>query len=158
MPFSVFEWFKKSFHLTNVFIVIKRGCRGVTFFELSTEISCIFCLNMSAVLEHDRGQLCSSFRAENRTTKTGSIKAGQISGMINMSVGENNCIQVDRIAVKSGVCLVGFTPFSLKQTTVKKNPQIICFQKMLTFGSKLCRLIGASSMDRDWENGMGMSI
>ena len=89
---------------------------------------------MSAVMQHDFGNIGCRRGTENRASKSRLIKSGEVSAVIGVSVRQDHSIQILRIAAKLFVLTTRFGPVSLEQPAVKQDPQVFGFDQMLTSG------------------------
>jgi len=105
--------------------------------EMLIEVEGIFLLDMSGIVEHDLGDVERGGGTEDGTVEAGFHQSRQVSAVIDMGVGEDDGIEVARVAGELFVLLPGFGAVSLEETAIEEKPELAAFDEVLTAGDLL---------------------
>jgi hypothetical protein len=114
-------------------------------------IGCVLFLNASTVAKHDGGNVGGRCCAADRSTKTGFPESWQIAAVINVSMRQNDRIQISRLAAESLVARPGILLATLEQPAVKQDTSFSGFQQMLAAG----HFTGSSKECQFHDSGLG---
>ena len=110
------EWFKQIFALRPAFLV---GVLNVTL------------LDMGAVLQHHGAQIARGRGGNDIAPEAALHQAGNVAGMINVGMGEDERINRGSVKGRLPVALKGFLALTLKEAAIQQNTVSVHFDQML---------------------------